>query len=52
VLKVFIEIFLEFCVPVTFNGTNGNHIVWVRYAEWLLTCPVSTAGGRWVGGGH
>ncbi|WIA30744.1 hypothetical protein OEZ86_000810 [Tetradesmus obliquus] len=39
-IKVFIEIFLEYCVPVTFYETNGNFIVWVRYAEWLLTCPV------------
>ncbi|WIA10699.1 hypothetical protein OEZ85_010879 [Tetradesmus obliquus] len=39
-MKVFIEIFLEYCVPVTFYETNGNFIVWVRYAEWLLTCPV------------
>jgi bacteriorhodopsin len=42
VVKVFIEIFLEYCVPVTFYETNGNYIVWVRYAEWLLTCPVSS----------
>jgi hypothetical protein len=41
VIKVFVEIFLEYCVPVTFYETNGNLIVWVRYAEWLLTCPVS-----------
>jgi hypothetical protein len=41
VIKVFLEIFLEYCVPVTFNETSGNHVVWVRYAEWLLTCPVS-----------
>jgi bacteriorhodopsin len=40
VLKVFIEVFLEYCVPVTFYETNGSYIVWVRYAEWLLTCPV------------
>lgn len=39
-MKVFIEIFLEYCVPVTFYETNGNFIVWVRYAEWLLTCPM------------
>lgn len=41
VIKVFAEIFLEYCVPVTFNEANGAHIVWIRYAEWLLTCPVS-----------
>lgn len=40
-IKVFAEIFLEYCVPVTFYETNGTHIVWIRYAEWLLTCPVS-----------
>jgi bacteriorhodopsin len=41
VIKVGLEVFLEYCVPVTFYETNGNHIVWIRYAEWLLTCPVS-----------
>jgi bacteriorhodopsin len=27
------------CVALQFNGT---HISWLRYAEWLLTCPVSS----------
>lgn len=31
VIKVFAEVFLEYCVPVTFNEINGNHIVWIRY---------------------
>lgn len=27
---------------------NGNRVQWLRYGEWLLTCPVS-AYDAWVG---
>lgn len=42
--KVVLETFLESCSPVSLTIALASgppaHVVWVRYAEWLLTCPV------------
>lgn len=39
-LKTIIEVFFETYAPATILQFNGVHISWLRYAEWLLTCPV------------
>ncbi|KAK9807728.1 hypothetical protein WJX72_007297 [[Myrmecia] bisecta] len=39
-VKSFIEAFHEHDSPATLNFTNGNYALWLRYGEWLLTCPV------------
>ena len=41
VVKVVLEIFAEKYSPATIIQINGTHTIWLRYAEWLLTCPVS-----------
>nr|AHH02134.1 protein 124 [synthetic construct] len=38
--KVVIEFFHEFDAPSMLYLSNGNRVLWLRYAEWLLTCPV------------
>nr|AER58218.2 channelopsin 2 [Chlamydomonas raudensis] len=39
-IKVLIEIFKEFEIPCSLYLPTGNWVLWLRYAEWLLTCPV------------
>lgn len=39
-LKVLIELKLEFESPAMIYQVNGQTAPWIRYAEWLLTCPV------------
>jgi hypothetical protein len=39
-LKVLIELKLEFESPAMLYQVNGTAAPWIRYAEWLLTCPV------------
>nr|AEL28924.1 chimeric channelrhodopsin C1V1 variant 2 [synthetic construct] len=39
-IKFIIEYFHEFDEPAVIYSSNGNKTVWLRYAEWLLTCPV------------
>nr|BDS00526.1 light-activated cation selective ion channel [synthetic construct] len=39
-MKSIIEAFHEFDEPAVIYSSNGNKTVWLRYAEWLLTCPV------------
>lgn len=41
VVKVVLEIFAGVYAPAKILQTNGVRTVWLRYAEWLLTCPVS-----------
>lgn len=41
VVLVCIEIWHEFDSPATIYLSTGNQILWCRYAEWLLSCPVS-----------
>ncbi|GLC48444.1 hypothetical protein PLESTB_000098500 [Pleodorina starrii] len=38
--KVVIEFFHEFDEPSMLYLANGNRVLWLRYGEWLLTCPV------------
>nr|ABZ90902.1 channelrhodopsin-2 [Volvox carteri f. nagariensis]ABZ90903.1 channelrhodopsin-2 [Volvox carteri f. nagariensis] len=38
--KVVIEFFHEFDEPGMLYLANGNRVLWLRYGEWLLTCPV------------
>ncbi|GLI59719.1 hypothetical protein VaNZ11_001663 [Volvox africanus] len=38
--KVVIEFFHEFDEPSMLYLANGNRVQWLRYGEWLLTCPV------------
>nr|AHH02107.1 CoChR [synthetic construct] len=38
--KVIIEFFHEFDDPSMLYLANGHRVQWLRYAEWLLTCPV------------
>jgi len=40
---VAIEIFHEFDTPSTLYLHNGVQVLWIRYAEWLMTCPVRRA---------
>ena len=40
VIKVLLEIYQEFSSPASLYLSTGNWVVWLRYAEWLLTCPV------------
>lgn len=39
-LKVCLEYFVEFEPPATVYQVNGTVAPWLRYSEWLLTCPV------------
>ena len=39
-LKVGVEYFREFNPPATVYQVNGASAPWLRYSEWLLTCPV------------
>lgn len=39
-VKYIIEIWWEHEAPATIYLSNGNAIAWLRYSEWLLTCPV------------
>lgn len=42
-LKVLIELKLEFESPAMIYQVNGQAAPWIRYAEWLLTCPVRSS---------
>eukprot|EP00218_Dolichomastix_sp_CCMP3274_P013063 CAMPEP_0170143336 /NCGR_PEP_ID=MMETSP0033_2-20121228/10355_1 /TAXON_ID=195969 /ORGANISM="Dolichomastix tenuilepis, Strain CCMP3274" /LENGTH=436 /DNA_ID=CAMNT_0010379783 /DNA_START=126 /DNA_END=1436 /DNA_ORIENTATION=+ len=39
-VKYIIEIWWEKYSPATVTLSNGNEAAWLRYSEWLLTCPV------------
>nr|AHH02098.1 protein 91 [synthetic construct] len=39
-IMVSLEIFKGHSAPATIYQTNGTRALWLRYAEWLLTCPV------------
>nr|AHH02100.1 BsChR2 [synthetic construct] len=39
-VKVLFEIYHEIHHPCTLYLVTGNFILWLRYGEWLLTCPV------------
>nr|AHH02141.1 protein 116 [synthetic construct] len=39
-VKVIIEFFHEFDSPAMLYLSSGERVLWIRYAEWLLTCPV------------
>eukprot|EP00227_Mantoniella_beaufortii_P007488 CAMPEP_0197591930 /NCGR_PEP_ID=MMETSP1326-20131121/14094_1 /TAXON_ID=1155430 /ORGANISM="Genus nov. species nov., Strain RCC2288" /LENGTH=445 /DNA_ID=CAMNT_0043157513 /DNA_START=176 /DNA_END=1513 /DNA_ORIENTATION=- len=39
-IKYILEIWFEESSPATIRLTNGTVAPWLRYAEWLLTCPV------------
>jgi len=39
-IKYIAEIWWENYSPATWTLSNGNQIPWLRYGEWLLTCPV------------
>lgn len=41
-IKVVLEIFVEKYTPATLTQVNGVRTLWLRYGEWLLTCPVSS----------
>nr|AHH02123.1 TcChR [synthetic construct] len=38
--KVVVEVYLEYVPPFMIYQMNGQHTPWLRYMEWLLTCPV------------
>ncbi|KAK3280803.1 hypothetical protein CYMTET_11373 [Cymbomonas tetramitiformis] len=38
--KYIFELWFEYDSPCTVYQTNGQSIAWLRYAEWLSTCPV------------
>ncbi|GFR44465.1 hypothetical protein Agub_g5726 [Astrephomene gubernaculifera] len=38
--KVVVEFFHEFDNPAMLQLSGGNRLLWLRYCEWLLTCPV------------
>ncbi|PNH09251.1 Sensory rhodopsin-1 [Tetrabaena socialis] len=38
--KVIIEFFHEYDAPASLLLPNGHRVQWLRYGEWLLTCPV------------
>mmetsp|Transcript_2452 Transcript_2452/g.6189 ORF Transcript_2452/g.6189 Transcript_2452/m.6189 type:complete len:631 (-) Transcript_2452:284-2176(-) len=38
--KIIIELYFEYTPPAMIFQTNGQVTPWLRYAEWLLTCPV------------
>lgn len=38
--KYIFELWFEHDSPATVYQTNGQSIAWLRYAEWLSTCPV------------
>ena len=40
VAHVLLAIFHEIESPATLNLSTGNQVLWLRYAEWLLSCPV------------
>nr|AHH02114.1 protein 123 [synthetic construct] len=35
-----LELYTEFYTPFTLFLSNGNIVAWLRYAEWLMSCPV------------
>nr|AER29834.1 ChR2-EYFP-betaNphR [synthetic construct] len=39
-VKVILEFFFEFKNPSMLYLATGHRVQWLRYAEWLLTCPV------------
>lgn len=39
-VKVLLEIFCEYETPASLYLSNGEWVLWIRYGEWLLTCPV------------
>ena len=39
-IKYILEIWWEESSPATIRLTNGTIAPWLRYAEWLITCPV------------
>lgn len=39
-IKVLLEIFAETYSPATITQVNNVRTMWLRYGEWLLTCPV------------
>eukprot|EP01023_Acetabularia_acetabulum_P067255 TRINITY_DN9231_c0_g1_i1.p1 TRINITY_DN9231_c0_g1~~TRINITY_DN9231_c0_g1_i1.p1 ORF type:complete len:554 (+),score=89.72 TRINITY_DN9231_c0_g1_i1:195-1856(+) len=39
-LKVILELTHEYDPPASIYQPNGEFHVWLRYGEWLLTCPV------------
>nr|AHH02120.1 NsChR [synthetic construct] len=39
-IKVSIDQFLSSNSPCTLYLSTGNRVLWIRYGEWLLTCPV------------
>ena len=39
-IKYILEIFWNDSSPFTIRLTNGTIAPWLRYAEWLITCPV------------
>ena len=41
-MKVVVEVYLEYTPPFMIYQINGQITTWLRYMEWLLTCPVST----------
>lgn len=40
VVKVILEIYHETDSPASLYLATGNYVLWIRYGEWLLTCPV------------
>nr|AHH02132.1 protein 71 [synthetic construct] len=38
--KYLLEIFAEPRPPATIYASHGSTYIWLRYAEWLMTCPV------------
>lgn len=36
-----VEIYHHFDSPVTLFLADGTQVPWLRYLEWLMTCPVS-----------
>ena len=41
-MKVAVEVYLEYTPPFMIYQVNGQITTWLRYMEWLLTCPVSS----------
>ena len=41
VIKIVVEIFYEYDTPCMIYSVFGPVTAWLRYIEWLLTCPVS-----------
>nr|AHH02135.1 protein 122 [synthetic construct] len=38
--KISIEMWHEYSNPFTIYTSTGRWVTWLRYAEWLMTCPV------------